>query len=69
MSSTPMPARRACRMCSQIAAWAPTSTPRVGWAAMSTFGAWLISRPTISFCWLPPDSAPAVTSMPGVRTS
>ena len=28
-----------------------------------------ISRPTISFCWLPPDRAWAVTSMFGVRTS
>ena len=64
-------ARRAGRrlMCSQIAAWAPTSTPRVGWAAISTTGSPLISRPTISFCWLPPDSARASVSMPGVRTS
>ena len=29
----------------------------------------LISRPTISFCWLPPDSERGGTSMPGVRTS
>ena len=56
-------------MCSQIAAWAPTSTPRVGWAAISSIGSPLISRPTISFCWLPPDSARACVSMPGVRTS
>ena len=27
------------------------------------------SRPMTSFCWLPPDSAAAGTSMPGVRTS
>ena len=32
------PPRRARLMWSQIAAWAPTSTPRVGWAARSTFG-------------------------------
>ena len=32
-------------------------------------GSPLISRPTISFCWLPPDSAAPATSMPGVRTS
>ena len=56
-------------MCSQIAAWAPTSTPRVGWAAISSTGSPLISRPTMSFCWLPPDSARAWVSMPGVRTS
>ena len=35
----------------------------------SSTGSPLISRPTISFCWLPPDSAEAATSMPGVRTS
>ena len=69
ISRTARPARRAARMCSQIAAWAPTSTPRVGWAAMRTFGSPLISRPTISFCWLPPESDAASTSMPGVRTS
>ena len=48
---------------------APTSTPRVGCAAMSTLGLWLISRPTMSFCWLPPESEPAVTKIDGVRTS
>ena len=32
-------------------------------------GSLAISRPTISFCWLPPDSAKAGTSMLGVRTS
>ncbi|CAM5669941.1 hypothetical protein SGLAM104S_02438 [Streptomyces glaucescens] len=41
----------------------------MGWAAIRNFGWWLISRPTISFCWLPPDREAAVTSMPGVRTS
>ena len=56
-------------MWSQIAAWAPTSTPRVGWEAISSTGSPLISRPTISFCWLPPESARACVSMPGVRTS
>ena len=44
---------------SQMTAWAPTSMPRVGWAAISTFGSRVISRPTISFCWLPPDSVNA----------
>ena len=29
----------------------------------------IISRPMISFCWLPPDRACAATSGPGVRTS
>ena len=69
ISSTASPWRRAARMWSQMAAWAPTSTPRVGCEAISTFGSPLISRPTISFCWLPPDSDEASTSMPGVRTS
>ena len=32
-------------------------------------GSAIISLPTISFCWLPPDSAKAATSGPGVRTS
>ena len=63
------PRRRASRMSSQIAAWAPTSTPRVGCEATSRTGSPLISRPTMNFCWLPPDSARAVVSMPGVRTS
>ena len=40
-----------------------------GATAMSTLGSPLISRPTMSFCWLPPDSEAARTSMPGVRTS
>ena len=31
--------------------------PRVGWAATSAVGAAISSRPMISFCWLPPDSA------------
>ena len=61
MSRTARPSRRACRMRSQMLDWAPTSTPRVGWAAMSTLGVWLISRPTMSFCWLPPESEPEVT--------
>ena len=69
ISSTASPLRRAALMWPQIAAWAPTSTPRVGWAAISRIGSLLISRPTISFCWLPPDSARASTSGPGVRTS
>ena len=63
------PWARASRMSSHTAAWAPTSMPRVGWLAMSTAGPATISRPTISFCWLPPDRAWAATSMPGVRTS
>jgi hypothetical protein len=52
-----------------MAAWAPTSTPRVGCAASSTFGSCDISRPMMSFCWLPPDREPPVTKIDGVRTS
>ena len=68
-SNIATPARRTADNRVQIAAWAPTSTPRVGCAAMSTRGFPAISRPTMSFCWLPPESAEASTSMLGVRTS
>ena len=50
-------------------AWAPTSTPRVGCAATINFGSPLNSRPTINFCWFPPESALANTLTPGVLTS
>ena len=69
MSSMARPSERASRIRSQMAACAPTSTPRVGWAATSTLGPASSSRPTISFCWLPPDRAPASVSGPGARTS
>ena len=36
---------------------APTSRPRVGCAAMSTFGSRSTSRASDTFCWLPPESA------------
>ena len=38
---------------------APTSRPRVGWAAIRTFGLPSISRASTTFCWLPPESAEA----------
>jgi hypothetical protein len=60
---------RASRMSFHTSAWAPTSMPRVGWAATNTTGSVVSSRPMISFCWLPPDSARALTSTPGDRTS
>ena len=69
MRRTARPLWRASRSWSHTAACAPTSTPRVGWAAISKDGSATISRPTISFCWLPPDNANAETSTPGVRTS
>ena len=48
---------------------APTSSPRVGWAATSASGLPEISRAMTTFCWLPPDSERA--SVVGVppRTS
>ena len=45
MSSTASPSLRAFLMWVQMAACAPTSTPRVGWAATSSTGVLLISRP------------------------
>ncbi len=49
---------------------APTSSPRVGRAAISRSGLRSISRPIIAFCWLPPDNARAgVISPLPVRTS
>ena len=45
-----MPAARAAFNSSQTAAWAPMSMPLVGWAAISTLGSAMISRPTTSFC-------------------
>ena len=69
ISSTASPAARAFRSSSQMPAWAPTSTPRVGCDAMSSTGSPDSSRPTTSFCWFPPESAAAGTSTPGVRTS
>ncbi len=68
-SSVAIPASRASRSRPQMSACAPTSTPRVGWAATSSRGPPSISRPTTSFCWFPPDSAAAVVSGPGARTS
>ena len=70
ISSTARPSCRARLMCSQMAACAPTSTPRVGWERHQQLGrtAHLAPMPT-AFRWLPPDRARARTSMLGVRTS
>ena len=49
---------------------APTSTPRVGWEAMNSDTTGLLSsRASTTFCWLPPDSDPAGSWTPVVRTS
>ena len=47
----------------------PTSRPRVGWLAMSSRSGRDISRARTTFCWLPPDSEPAVDSGPPARMS
>ena len=48
---------------------APTSTPRVGWAMMSTGESKENSRATTTFCILPPDMEPTAVSMPAPRMS
>ena len=48
---------------------APTSRPRVGCAAISTFGLRSISRASTTFCWLPPERPPARVCGPPPRTS
>ena len=47
----------------------PTSRPRVGCAASTSFTGTENSRATTTFCWLPPDSEPASVSIDGVRMS
>ena len=46
---------------------APTSRPRVGEAAMVTWGCCEISRARMTFCRLPPLSRRACVSGPGVE--
>ena len=45
------------------------SNPLTGYAAISTVGAAAISRPTSTFCTLPPDSFLTGVLTPGVTTS
>ncbi len=47
----------------------PTSTPRVGWEAMSTLSGRENSRATTTFCWLPPESEATGVSADSVRMS
>ena len=71
ISSTASPSRRARRVrWSQIAAWAPTSTPRVGCAAISTHrvAAHLAADDQLLLVAAGQRTRRA-TSMPGVRTS
>ena len=44
------------------------SSPRTGYATISTIGFEAISRPTSTFCTLPPDSLPTGVFTPGVTT-
>ena len=55
ISSTPIPSAAAARSRLDMYSMAPTSRPRVGWAATRTAGRWLSSRPSTTRCWLPPD--------------
>src|SRR4029079_2265715 len=48
---------------------APTSRPRVGWATTRTSGLSSNSRPSTSFCRLPPERLRTGVSGPGVFTS
>ncbi len=48
---------------------APTSSPRVGCAAIRTLGSRDTSLATTSFCWLPPDSSDAFDDGVPPRTS
>src|SRR3954464_4167431 len=68
-SRMPRPASRSAtsRRCTN--SMAPTSRPRVGWAATSTRGLHAISRAMTHFCWLPPDSDVASEAGPPPRTS
>ena len=45
---------------------APTSIPRVGSSKMKISASVLIHLPMTTFCWLPPDSCPTISSMEGV---
>ena len=48
---------------------APTSTPRVGWLAISADSGRDSSRASTTFCWLPPDSDATGVSIDWVRMS
>src|SRR5262245_15384039 len=69
MSRTPRPAAFWSRICFHTNSIAPTSNPRVGWAAIRSLGSVSSSLARISFCWLPPDSVEAVTSTLRARMS
>ena len=63
-SRTARPSSRSVTMRRWRYSIAPTSRPRVGCAAIRTFGSREISRATTTFCWLPPESPPAACERP-----
>ncbi len=69
-SRTATPSSRSAMTRLWMNSMAPTSTPRVGWAAMNRETTGLdSSRARTTFCWFPPDSEPAGSCTPVVRTS
>src|SRR5262249_49813752 len=50
------PASRCCRSRRWMYSIEPTSRPRVGWAAITSWTGTENSRATTTFCWLPPES-------------
>ena len=69
MMTTAPPRAAVSKHRSRIARPAWGSSPLVGPAATSTAGFRSISRAAMSFCWLPPESAPARSAGSGGRTS
>ena len=67
-TSSAQPASRSASIAWRICAAAPTSTPQVGWLTISSFGRASISRPTMYFCRLPPESDFATASGPPALT-
>ena len=55
-STTAVPLSRSATMRRCTNSIEPTSSPRVGWATMSSFSGRDSSRASTTFCWLPPDS-------------
>src|SRR5918999_792693 len=68
-SRIPRPASRSAMRRLWTNSIAPTSSPRVGWWAISRLGLLAISRATATFCWFPPDSELARAPGLPARTS
>ena len=64
-----VPASRLATTCLWMNSMLPTSRPRVGWSRTSSLRSRANSRAMTTFCWLPPDSVPALASADGVRMS